>query len=77
MSTIRNIISFFRHGASVLHRAATGSYQNENAEIERMKKEMFAPQQGFHTDLENLRRDRDNIGRDMRRAINKVMASNG
>lgn len=77
MCIINNFTHFVKNGVSVLHRASSGTYEENSPEIEALKREMFSTSSNRHTDVENLKKDRDNIARDVRTAFNNLILNNG
>lgn len=74
---IDNLIHFITNGVSVLRRASSGNYEENSPEMEALKKEMFSTPSSRHADVENLKRDRNNIARDVRTAFNNLVLNNG
>lgn len=72
MCIINDITHFIKNGFTVLRHASSGKYEENSLEIEALKREMFCKPSNRHTDMENLRKDRDNIARDVRTAFNRV-----
>ena len=77
MCIINNITHFVKNGVSVLRSASSGNYEETSPEIEALRREMFSTPSNHHTDMENLRKDRDNVARDVRTAFNNLVLSNG
>lgn len=72
MCIINDITHFVKNGFTVLRHTSSGKYEENSLEIEALKREMFCKPSSRHTDMENLRKDRDNIARDVRTAFNRV-----
>ena len=77
MCIINDLTHFVKNGVSVLRRASSGNYEENSPEIEALKREMFSTPSNCHTDVENLKKDRDNVARDVRTAFNNLVLSNG
>lgn len=77
MCIINDLTHFVKNGISVLRRASSGNYEENSPEIEALKREMFSTPSNRHTDMENLKKDRDNVARDVRTAFNNLVLSNG
>ena len=77
MCIINNIAHFIKNGFTVLRQASSGKYEENSFEIEALKREMFYKPSNRHTDIENLRKDRDNVARDVRTAFNNLVLNNG
>ena len=77
MCIINDITHFVKNGVSVLRRASSGNYEENSPEIEALRHEMFSTPSNRHTDMENLKRDRDNVARDVRTAFNNLVLNNG
>lgn len=77
MCIINDITHFFTNGVSVLRRASSGNYEENSPEIEALRREMFSTPSNRHTDMENLKKDRDNVARDVRTTFNNLILSNG
>lgn len=76
MCTFNDITHFVKNGVSVLRRASSGNYEENSQEIEALKREIFSTPSNHHTDMENLRKDRNNVARDVRTAFNNLALSN-
>ena len=74
MCIINNITHFIKNGFTVLRRASSGNYEENSPEIEALKREMFSTPSNRNTDMENLRRDRNNVARDCIRILNNKKA---
>lgn len=74
---ISDITHFIKNGVSVLRRASSGNYEENSPEIEALRREMFSTPSNRHTDTENLKRDRENVARDVRTAFNNLVLNNG
>jgi hypothetical protein len=72
MCIINGFTHFVKNGVSVLRRASSGNYEENSPEIEALKREMFSKPSNRHTDMENLRKYRDNVARDVRTAFNNL-----
>lgn len=77
MCIINDFTHFVKNGVSVLRRVSSGNYEENSPEIEALKREIFSKPSNRHTDMENLRKDRDNVARDVRTAFNNLSLSNG
>lgn len=77
MCIINDIFHFIKNGFSVLRSASSNSYEESSPAIKALKHEMFATPSNRHTDMDNLRKDRDNISHDVRTAFSKINWSNG
>lgn len=77
MGIFNDIYHFMANGFSVLRHASIGEYRENSREIEAIRQEMFSKPSNRHTDMENLRKDRANVARDVRTAFNKLVFSNG
>ncbi len=77
MCIIKDTIHFIKNGISVLRRASSGNYEESSPEIEALKREMFSTPSSRQNDMENLRKDRNNVVRDIRTAYNNIVLSNG
>lgn len=77
MCIINNFTHFVKNGVSVLRRASSDTYEETSPEIETLKREMFSTPSNRHTDVENLKKDRDNVARDVRTAFNNLVLNNG
>ena len=64
MCIINNITHCIKNGFTGLRRASSGNYEENSPEIEALKREMFSTPANRNTDMENLRRDRNNVARD-------------
>lgn len=76
MCMISDITHFIKNGVSVLRRASSGNYEENSPEIEALRREMFSTPSNRHTDTENLKRDRENVARDVRTAFNNLVLNN-
>lgn len=72
MCIINDFTHFVKNGVFVLRRASSGNYEENSPEIEALKREMFSKPSNRHTDMENFRKDRDNVARDVRTAFNHL-----
>ena len=77
MGIIKNIIHFIKNGFSGLRRASTGNYEENSPEIQALKDEMFSSPSNKRTDLDNLKKDRNNVAHDVRISFNNLILSNG
>lgn len=77
MCIINDITHFVKNGVAVLRSASSGGYEENSPEIEALKREMFSMPSSHRTDMENLRKDRDNVAHDVRNAFNKLVLGNG
>ena len=57
-----------------MRRASSGNYEENSPEIEALKREMFSTPSNRNTDMENLRRDRNNVARDCIHILNNKKA---
>ena len=77
MGIIKNIIHFIKNGFSVLRRASTGNYEDNSPEIQALKDEMFSSPSNERADLDNIKKDRNNVAHDVRASFNNLILSNG
>lgn len=77
MCIINDITHFVKNGVSVLRSASSIKYKENSPEIEALKHEFFSTPSNRRTDMENLRKDRDNVAHDVRRAFENLKLSNG
>ena len=72
MCIINDITHFVKNGVSVLRSASSGNYEEASPEIEALKREMFSTPSNRHTDMENLRKDRDNVAHYVRTTFDNL-----
>ena len=77
MCIINNIAHFIKNGFTVLRHASSGKYDDNSFEIAALQLGMFYKPSNRDTDIENLRKDRDNVARDVRTAFNNLVLNNG
>jgi hypothetical protein len=73
MLFVNCILSFVSDGARTFHDAAMGKYHHESEAIQQLREEMFG-NSSVTSDAQNLRRDRMNVGHDVRVSFNKIVA---
>lgn len=73
MLIVNCILSFVSDGARTFHDAALGKYHHESEAIQQLREELLG-NSSITSDAQNLRRDRMNVGRDVRVSFNKIVA---
>lgn len=73
MCIAKNVTRFLKNGANVLREASRGEYSRESEDVTRLKHEMFS----VSDDKTKLRKDKENVTRDVRNAWEKLKLTNG
>lgn len=66
-------LSFVSDGARTFHDAAMGKYHHESEAIQQLREELLG-KSSITGDTQNLRRDRMNVGHDVRISFKKIVA---
>lgn len=77
MCIIDDIKSFVSNGAEVLRKASKGRYDLQTDEVKEMRRELFEASSGRADDAAKLRKDKENVSRDVRVSFNKLVLGNG
>lgn len=77
MCIINEITHFVKNGVSVFRHASSGNYEESSPEIEALRHELFSSSSDWHTDVGNLKKDRDKVARDVRTVFNNLILGNG
>lgn len=74
--SVRDSIKIFLNGFSIWGEAASGNYDCSTEEIRQMERDLFDTSlQGRAADAAALRRDRQMVARDARKAFNSICQS--
>lgn len=73
---IKEITGFITNGAETFRQASRGKYEHDSDAIKGLRKEMFDTSKEKHKDACNLRQDRRNVSKDMRRSFTKLTTTN-
>ena len=77
MCNLKNISRFLKNGAAVFSDASRGQYRNHSKEISKLREEIFGCNQQKSDDKKNLRADRVNIERDVRKSFDEYLLIHG
>ncbi|OAV70075.1 hypothetical protein Barb6XT_00111 [Bacteroidales bacterium Barb6XT] len=77
MNGLKEIGTFLKNGFSVFRSASQGEYSGDSEAIREIRNEIMQTERSFADDKKNLRQDRSNIERDMRKSFNKIALNNG
>ena len=73
MCIVKDVARFLKNGSNVLREASRGEYSRESEDVTRLKHEMFS----VSDDKAKLRKDKENVARDVRNAWEKLKLTNG
>jgi hypothetical protein len=73
----KGIIRFIKNGVATFRAASRGQYRADSPEIEQIRREIMQAKTGYSQDRANLRNDRKNVARDIRRAFDKLVSEHG